>query len=85
MVKRGISSQSPSWQDQDEKCAAGAFARALEAPPFLPEALVGAGGFALARGDAPTAKRMLARLEALEAFGPTPEAGALRKRLAAER
>ncbi len=71
-----------SWQNKDEKAAREAFDRALDAAPFLPEALVGAGGFALSRGDLPTAKRMLARLEALEVFGPTPEAEALRKRLA---
>lgn len=70
------------WQAQDLDGAGEAFARAIEVAPYLPDALAGTGGFALARGDLPTARRMLDRLEALEAFGPTPEAAALRARVA---
>ncbi len=71
-----------SWKRGDVKKARRAFDRAIEVAPYLPEALISASGFALSRGDRPTAMRLLARLEIIESFGPTPEADALRRRLA---
>ncbi|MCP5039421.1 MAG: tetratricopeptide repeat protein [bacterium] len=73
-----------SWQCGDLERAREAFANAVKAAPYLPEALVGAGGFALGQRDLRTAQRMLERLEALEIYGPIPEAIALRERIAAQ-
>ncbi|MFT5443954.1 MAG: spermidine synthase [Myxococcota bacterium] len=69
------------WRLKDLAGAQQAFARAIKAAPFLPEALAGAGGFALSRNDLQTARQMLARLDVLGVYGRLPEATALRQRL----
>ena len=58
--------------------------RALEADPFLPQALANAGLVALQRGDVARARRMQFRLRALAPRGAHPEEIALRAALEAE-
>jgi predicted membrane-bound spermidine synthase/Flp pilus assembly protein TadD len=70
-----------SWQLKDLGRAGHAFSEAVTAAPFLPEALAGAGGFALSRNDVKTAAEMLRRLDALAVYGPLKEATALRQRM----
>lgn len=71
-----------SWQAKDLERAKQAFDRAVKAAPFLPEALAGAGGFALSHGDVKTAEAMLKRLDEIAVYGSLREASALRERLA---
>ena len=53
--------------------AANALEHALDADPFLPQALANAGLVALGRGDVNLARRMLGRLQALAPRGAHPE------------
>jgi len=70
-----------SWQAKDLERAKQAFDRAVKVAPFLPEALAGAGGFALSHGDVKTAEAMLKRLDEIAVYGSLREASALRERI----
>ena len=61
--------------------ASKAFARALQADPFLPEAMANAGLLAAEAGNPALARELLDRLRAISPLGTTPEERALREAL----